>query len=133
VTTEQLVAIAGSVALGLLSLAGALLAWRALARAGAGLRALEADLEVQPAAMGQSLTRLHTDLGNAKALTESALWTMTTLDERLDSTSAAIRARGDASDRLRWRLIDGQANIARLRETIRLLVRLNELRREFWA
>lgn len=132
-TTEQLIAVAAAIAVGLLALVGALLTFRALARAGTGLRALEAKLEAQSTAVEQALTRVPAGLRDAHAQTERALWTLTTLDERLDGASAAIRARRDASDRLRSRLIDGQANVARLRETIRLLIRLNDLRREFWA
>ena len=133
VTTEQVFAVAGAIAVGLLSLLGALLTWRVLAKAGSGLRALDADLATRPASLNQGLARVHGSIRDVDAQTERALWTLANIDERLDAASAALRARRDASDRLRSRLVDGEESIARLRDTIRLLMRLNDLRRDFWA
>lgn len=132
-TTEQLFAVAGAIAVGLLSLLGGLLAWRVLARAGAGVRALDTDLAPRPASLSEGLTRVRSDVHEADAQTERVLWALANLDQHLDAASAALRARRHASDRLRSRLVDGEVSIARLRETIRLLMRLNDLRRDFWA
>ena len=132
-TTEQLFAVAGAIAVGLISLLGALLASRALARAGSGLRALDADLAPRPESLSAGLARMHRAEHEADAQTERVLWALANLDQHLDAASAALRARRDASDRLRSRLVDGEESIARLRETIRLLMRLNDLRRDFWA
>ena len=132
-TTEQLFAVAGAIAVGLLSLLGALLTWRALASAGSGLRALDADLARRPTPLSEGLTRARSDMHDVDAKTERALQSLANIDRRLDAAGAALRARRDASDRLRSRLVDGEESIARLRETIRLLMRLNDLRRDFWA
>lgn len=132
-TTEQLFAVAGAIAVGLLSLLSALLTWRVLARAGSGLRALDAGLATRPISLSEGLTRARRNMHDVDAQTERALWTVANLDQRLDAASAALRARRNASDRLRSRLVDGEESIARLRETIRLLMKVNDLRRDFWA
>ena len=133
VTTEQVFAVAGAIAVGLLSLLGALLTLRVLGRTGSGLRALDTDLATRPASLSHGLARVRSNIHDVDAQTEHALWTLANLDEHIDAASAVLRARRDASDRLRSRLVDGEESIARLRDTIRLLMRLNDLRRDFWA
>lgn len=83
--------------------------------------------------MSAGLARVRSDMHAADAQTERVLWALANLDQHLDAASAVLRARRDASDRLRSRLVDGEVTVARLRETIRLLMRLNDLRRDFWA
>ena len=53
------------------------------------------------------------------------------LDARIDRTTADLLASRAASDTLRLRLIEGRLTIARIRQLVRVLVRLGELRRDF--
>ena len=53
------------------------------------------------------------------------------LDARMDRATADLLASRAASDTLRLRLIEGRLTIARIRQLVRLLVRLGELRRDF--
>jgi len=133
VTTEQLIYVAVALILGVISLVGALVAWRVLARAGAALRALEDSASGAVANVPVQLAKARSVLAQADALTERALWSLSSTDQRVDVASANLKARRDASDRLRARLIEGRTTLSRLRETVRALMRLNEMRRTFWA
>ena len=132
-TTQESIALALAIAIAVLSLLGAFVAWRALSRAGSGMRAIDATLADVSRSMPQQMAGVRAAMSQVDAIGERALWALVQADERMDAGEVSIRARRDASDRLRARLIEGRGTLARLRETIRLLMRLNELRREFWA
>ena len=52
-------------------------------------------------------------------------------DDRIDRARVDLTAKRYSSDRLRVRLIEGQLSLARIREFIKLLMRLDKIRREF--
>ena len=132
-TTEQAIVAAGAIAIGILVLLGAALVWRALGRIGIEVRALDARLAEAPARFGSQLVAVRTAASEIDAAAERTLVTLARADVAFEATDTSLRARRDASDRLRARLMSGQANLARLRQTIRLVIRVNDLRREFWA
>lgn len=62
---------------------------------------------------------------------EQAMVALAELDTRMDRATADLLASRAASDTLRLRLIEGRLTVARIRQLVRLLIRLGELRRDF--
>ena len=116
---------------GLGSLFAALLIWRRLHAVCRGLDVAAGRFDTQVTSVPARLVCARLQLAEAGAQAERALWALTTFDARIDRVTADITAKRAASDRLRVRLIAGKLSIARLRELVRLAVRLSELRRAF--
>lgn len=132
-TTEQLLFVVGAIVIGVSSLTGAALGWRALGKAGAGLRYTDGSLADSPASVERQVAQARIVISDGDASARRATWALAQFDQRADVASAKMRASRTASDSLRARLVDGQINVARLRAAVRLLTRLNDFRREFWA
>ena len=128
-TTQDIVilAICGSVAA--FSTIGALAAWRTLSRVGRGLNAAAVGLSQRAQAFPERLEGVRTQLASVDAQAERALWMLGELDDRIDRASADLRAKRVASDSLRLRFLEGRVTVARIRQLVRLMIRLGELRR----
>ena len=128
-TAEQIVILVAAISIAVIALVGALAIWRALRRAGEGLRSASDRLETRAVTLAGQLRSMQGQLAAVDAQTERALWMLGNLDDRLDRATLDMRAKRLASDRLHLRLIDGRLTIARLKQLVRLLIRLGELRR----
>ena len=130
-STEQVIIVAVALTIAVLALAGAVVIWRTLARSGAGLRAAHARLDSRKVTVTTQLVEVRAQLAGADVQMERLLWQLGALDERMDRATADLVATRVASGRLRVRLIEGRLTIARLRQLVRLAMRLGELRRTF--
>jgi hypothetical protein len=128
-TAQQIVIISGAVAVAVVALLGAIATWRALSRAGAGLRSAAERLDARTEALPERLKNVGFRLAEVSVETERMLWRLGNLDDRLDKTTADMRAKRVASDTLHVRLIESRLTIARLKQLVRLMIRLGELRR----
>ncbi len=128
-SVEQVVYVVIAISIAVVAVVGALMAWRAMSKAGAGLRAAEARLSLIAQTIPERMTATRAELAKVDAQTEHALWMLGNLDTRVDAARADLLAKRVASDRLRLRMIEGRLTVARLRQIVRLLVRLGELRR----
>src|SRR4051794_35146385 len=126
---QQIVILAASISVAVLALLGALMTWRVLSQAGHGLRTASESLSDRALAMPTQLKDVQARLAEVDAQAEHVLWTLGNLDDRIDKTTVDMRAKRVASDRLRLRLIEGRLTIARLKQLVRLMIRLGELRR----
>jgi uncharacterized protein YigA (DUF484 family) len=131
VTFAAFVFVVVVIVVGLGALIAAVAAHRALRNVGQGLRQLDVRLAERKVAIPERLESTRVSLVNANELAERALWTLANADERMDKLRVDLTAKRDASDRLRVRLIEGQLSLARIREFVRLLMRLDKIRREF--
>ena len=120
-----------AVVIGLGALIAAFAVRRALRNVGQGLQHLDARLTERGSAIPERLDATRVSLATVNATAERALWTLGNADDRMDRMRVDLTAKRYASDRLRVRLMDGQLSLARVRELIRLLMRLDKLRREF--
>jgi hypothetical protein len=130
-TTQDLIIIGVAIPIAALTLVGAWAAWRTLGRAGRGLRAASDDLSTRAQKLPAQLSGVRAELAVVDAQVEHALWMLGELDDRIDRASADMRAKRVTSDSLRVRLINGRLTVARIRQLMRLVVRLGELRRAF--
>lgn len=130
-STEQVIIVAVALALAIFAMSGALVISRTVARARASLRAVQARLDDRNLTVSAQLVELRSQLAAADVQTERLLWQLGALDERMERVTADLVATRVASGRLRVRLIEGRLTIARLRQLVRLAVRIGELRREF--
>jgi hypothetical protein len=87
------------------------------------------DRPTEATTLSPRLAEVRTACARINAQTERVLWMLDRADTRLNTLTAQVRAKRDASDRLRLRLIESRLTIARLRQLVRLLIRLGELRR----
>lgn len=117
--------------LGILAMAGALFAWRAAARTSRALGAAEIRLVARAQTLPASAAGAREQLAAVRAQAERTLWTLPSLDARIDSTTADLAARRAASDRLRTDMVRSRAGLTRIRNSARLIIRAIELRREF--
>jgi hypothetical protein len=131
VTVVALLFIVLAVVIGLGALIAALAVRRALRNVGQSMQHLDARLTERGSAITERLDATRVSLATVNATAERALSTLGNADDRMDRMRVDLTAKRYASDRLRVRLIDGQLSLARVRELIRLLVRLDKLRREF--
>jgi len=131
VTTEQIVIVVVALAIAVIALAGGVAIWRTLARSREGLRATQARLDSSKVTLPAQLVEVRSQLGAADVQMERLLWQLGAFDERMDRATADLVATRAASGRLRVRLIEGRLTIARLRQLVRLAMRLGELRRAF--
>jgi len=131
VTTEQIVIVVVALAIAVIALAGGVAIWRTLARSREGLRATQARLDSSKVTLPAQLVEVRRQLDAADVQMERLLWQLGALDERMDRATADLVATRAASGRLRVRLIEGRLTIARLRQLVRLAMRLGELRRAF--
>ena len=116
-------------ALALLTLIGALLLSRRLARIGDTLRQADMRLVAEvPELANRFVTGRH-QLNEADAAIERALWFLSRLDHRLDAMRETMRARRDELDRGRSRMIAARAAAGRYRRRAQMLIRAIELRR----
>jgi hypothetical protein len=129
-STEQVVVVA-LLAGAASALVLARVVWRAASRASAALWTAQERADAHAATIADKMTQARSALIALDTSTEKTLWTLATLDSRVDKATADLTAKRVASDRLRVRLVQGQMNIARLRQLAQLLLRLSELRREF--
>ncbi len=130
-TTQDIVILAVSGSIAAFVLIGALAAWRTLARVGEGLRSASDGLSERAAALPDRLFEVRTQLDAVDAQVEHALWTLGELDDRIDRASVDLRAKRVSSDSLRLRFLEGRVTIAKIRQLMRLMIRLGELRRAF--
>src|SRR4051794_10585345 len=128
-TAPQIVILGAAISVAVLALLGALVTWRVLSRAGHGLRKASETLSDRALAMPARLRDVQARLAEVDAQAEHVLWTLGNLDDRIDKATVDLRAKRVASDRLRLRLIEGRLTIARLKQLVRLMIRLGELRR----
>jgi hypothetical protein len=131
VTTEQVSILIVAAVVGLGSLLAALLVWRRLASVSRGLQAASVRAQERVVTVPARLVDARQRIAEAGAQAEHALWMLDDMDARMEHATADLIAKRDASDRLRVRLIAGQLSLARIRELVRLAVRLSELRRTF--
>ena len=130
-TTLQLVFVVVAVSTAALVLVGAFVASRALARAGAAMRETSHRVSATAAGIPPRASDGRSQVAAVDRQTEQALVALAELDARMDRATAQLLASRAASDTLRLRLIEGRLTIARIRQLVRLLVRLGELRRDF--
>ena len=130
-TGEQLLIVALSVGFGGIALAGALLAARAMGRAGAGLRTTSERLSARSVTLVANLESARATLKTIDTQAELTLWSLGNADDRMDRAMVDLRSKRVSSDTLRVRLITGRLTIARLRQLVRLMITLSEMRRAF--
>jgi hypothetical protein len=129
VNAEQVAIVALVIAVALAALVSAGIAWRRLGRTAGALRATQTRLDGRHILLSTQLIEVRSQLDAVDAVTERVLWQLAAADERMDRATAGLVASGAASDTLRVRLIEGRLTIARLRQLVRLAMRLGELRR----
>jgi len=129
VNTEQALIVALVIAVALIALVGAVVAWRTLGRAGAVLTTTQTRLDARGPLLSNRLVEARSQLAAVDVQMEKVLWQLGTLDERMDAATAELVATRAASGRLRVRLIEGRLTIARVRQLVQLAMRLGELRR----
>jgi len=130
-SAEQIALMVVALTVAAFALAGSFAASRALRRTGTGLRRADLRLATLATAIPARATAARARLADVEVETEHALWTLGNLDARLGHATADLLAKRVASDSLRLRLIEGRLTIARLRQLVRLLIRLGEMRRVF--
>jgi hypothetical protein len=130
-TGEQVVLVAAAGIAGVLALLGALIVWRTLSGVGRGLRSANDRLAGRDLTIAAQLASTRERLAQVDAQAEPALWTLGNLDVRIDRARVDLRSKRVSSDRLRLRMLEGRLTIARLRQLVRLMIRLNEMRRVF--
>ena len=128
-SAAQIVILGVAITVAAIALLGALMTWRALTRAGRGLRSASESLNFRALALPAQLRTVQARVAEVDAQAERALWMLGNLDDRVDRATTDVRAKRVASDRLRLRLIEGRLTIARLKQLVRLMIRLGELRR----
>ena len=107
------------------------LAWGALQRLSADVRARTATLDEQTVDLPRSVGRTRARLAAASATIEQSLWSLPLLDARLDTLSQDLRARRAQLDELRTGPLAGaRGGFERIRTTARLVLRLATLRRK---
>jgi hypothetical protein len=131
VSTEQVIIVAFAVVVGVLAAAGAVTTWRVLAGARTSLRAIATRLDVSGPGFAAQLSDARAQLVAVDTQTEHGLSILATLDDGMDRATAELAATRVASSRLRVRLVEGRLTIARLRQLVRLAMRLGQLRRDF--
>jgi hypothetical protein len=102
-----------------------------LGEVGAGLRVVDGRLAESRPALAARLAALRTDLAGVSTQTERALWSLSRVDERLESTRAGLAAQRVALDKDRERLVTARATIIRLKKSAGLILKMLELRRAF--
>jgi hypothetical protein len=131
VSFEQLVVVSLAAAVAAIGLAGALVAWRVLGRAGTDMRRLEERLTARALTMPHGAVATRQRLTALRAQSESALWTISNLDARLERTELALAGGRAASDSLRASMARNRRRLVQLRNGARMLLRAIQLRREF--
>jgi hypothetical protein len=107
------------------------LAWDALQRLSADVRARAVALDERSVDLPRSVGRARAELAAAGATTEQSLWTLPLLDARLEALSDELRARRAQLDELRTGPLAGaRGGFERIRSTARLVLRLATLRRK---
>jgi len=129
-TTVQLIFVVVAISAAALVLVGAFVASRALKRAGAALTETSVRLSAMASGLPKRAADGRSHLADIDVQTNQALLTMDAVDIRMDRVTADLLATRAASDTLRLRLIEGRLTIARIRQLVRLLMRLGELRRD---
>jgi HAMP domain-containing protein len=130
-STMQLVFVVVAASAAALALVGAFVAWRALTRAGAALHRTSQNLSATAANLPARAANARDRFADVNGQSERLSAMLGEVDGRIESSSAHLLATRAASDTLRLRLIEGRLTIARIRQLMRLLVRLGELRRDF--
>ena len=130
-TTVQLIFVVVAISAAALVLVGAFVASRALKRVGATLAETSIRLSATASGLPKRAADGRSHLADIDVQTNQALLTMDAVDIRMDRVTADLLATRAASDTLRLRLIEGRLTIARIRQLVRLLMRLGELRRDF--
>jgi len=111
--------------------ARATLAWAALERLSADVRARGAALDERSVNVARSLDHARARLAAANATIEHTLWALPRVDARLDTQSTDLRARRAQFDELRTGPLTGaRSAAAQARSTARLVLRLATLRRK---
>ncbi len=130
-TLEQAVVVSVAVALGALALIGALVTWRVLGRTGHGLREIDERVAARADKVPMAAAAARERLVSARGETERALWSLTNLDARLESTRVSLADKRAASDSLRASMTRNQHMLERIRRGARALLRVVQMRREF--
>ena len=128
---EQIVVVSLAAAIAATGLAGALVSWRVLGRAGKDMRSLEERLTARALTLPHGAATTRQRLTALRAQSERALWTISNLDARLERTQLVLVERRAASDSLRASMAHNQRLLGRLRNGARMLLRAIQLRREF--
>lgn len=111
------------------ALLGAVLMWRRVSQAQAGLARMAVNLDERALTLPLALSSTRAALAERGAAVEHALRVMARFDERADNLVASI-ARGRARlDTTRAKLEGARGNVERLKSTARLIMRAIELRR----
>jgi hypothetical protein len=131
VSPEQVLTTGASVAVAVIAFVGAYLGRRALARAGRVLEATNARIAAAEKKRPESLAKIHAVVDALRAQGERAATSIGEVDDRIAAAEGDLRAWRAASDSLRAQLIRGHANLNRVREGSRLVLRVIELRRVF--
>ncbi len=130
-TAEQATIVVLAAAVAVAALVGALLIARATRRAGSGLRLASERLDQRSLTLPANLTRARASLATIDVQAEHALWALGNADDRMGRAMADLRSMRVSSDTLRVRMIEGRLTIARLRQLVRLMITLSEMRRAF--
>ena len=130
-STLQLIFVVVAVSAVALVLVGAFIASRALKRAGLALTETSNRLSATAVGLPRRAAEGRNRLDDLDTQASQAMRTLDELDARMDRATVDLLATRAASDTLRLRLIEGRLTIARIRQLVRLLIRLGELRRDF--
>jgi hypothetical protein len=107
------------------------LAWAALDRLAADVRARTAALDERSVDLPRSVVRARPQLAAANATIEQALWTLPRVDARLESLTTNLRAGRAQLDELRTGPLTGaRSGLARVRSIGRLVLGLATVRRK---
>jgi alpha-D-ribose 1-methylphosphonate 5-triphosphate synthase subunit PhnG len=115
--------------LALLTLIGALVLNRRLGAIGSALRREDARLTAATPLLADRFVAGRSQMTASNAAVERTLWWLSRADGRLDSINQALVTRRTELDRQRSRLVAARASFVRIRRTMRMLIRVIELRR----
>lgn len=116
-------------ALALVAILAALLAWRVQRHTARLMTAAAISADKHAERTARSLARMRSQLANIQAGTERALWSLSRLDDRIDSARFALAERGAELDRHRARLVAARSSVEKTKAAVRLVTRAIELRR----
>ncbi len=128
--TEYLIPLtAALVALAVISMAGAVVAWRRASPARPAAERLSASLNERAITLPETLSGARAGLAERGAAAEHALWTIARFDEQVERATGTLAERRERLDALRARLEGARVNVERLKSAGRLIMRAIELRR----
>ena len=128
--TEYLIPLtAAFVALAVICMVGAVVAWRRASAARPVAERLSASLNERAITLPETLSSARARLAERGAAAEHASWTIARFDEQVERATSTLAERRERLDALRATLEGARVNLERLKSAGRLIMRAIELRR----